>query len=67
MMRNHPWFDVTSLTAGKSAGKRYGDAVQWLLPDGVPENLKYLMINPSSPDAGGAITLAELLTAEGYL
>lgn len=51
MLRNHPWFDVTSLTAGRSAGKPYGDAVKWLLPEGVPENLKDLVINPSSPDA----------------
>ena len=44
MLRTHPWFDVTSLTAGRSAGKRYGDGVKWLLPDGVPENLKDLSL-----------------------
>lgn len=51
MLRNHPWFDVTSLAAGGSAGKRYGDAVKWLLPDDVPGNLKDAVINLSSPDA----------------
>jgi aspartate-semialdehyde dehydrogenase len=51
MLRNHPWFAVASLAAGKSVGKRYGDAVKWLLPDGVPESLEDMVINPSSPDA----------------
>lgn len=50
MLRNHPWYDVTSLHAGASAGKVYGDAVNWLLPDGVPKKVKDLTIKTTTPE-----------------
>ena len=30
-LRDHPWFEITSLTGKSSAGKLYGEAVNWLL------------------------------------
>ncbi len=50
MLRDHPWYDVTSLHAGSSAGKVYGDAVTWLLPDGVPDKVKDLTIKTTTPE-----------------
>ena len=49
MLRDHSWYEVTELTAGPSAGKAYGEAVSSLLPDGVPEKLKGLIVKPSTP------------------
>jgi aspartate-semialdehyde dehydrogenase len=50
MLRDHPWYDVTSLHAGSSAGNVYGDAVNWLLPAGVPEKVKELTIQTTTPE-----------------
>jgi aspartate-semialdehyde dehydrogenase len=49
MLRDHPWFEVTTLTGGASAGKRYGEAVNWLLPTTVPEKLRETVVEPSAP------------------
>jgi aspartate-semialdehyde dehydrogenase len=49
MLRGHPWFKVTTLTGGASAGKRYGEAVNWLLPTSVPEKLRDAVVEPSAP------------------
>ena len=49
MLRNHPYFEVTTLTGGASAGKRYGEAVNWLLPTTVPEKLRDVVVEPSVP------------------
>ncbi len=49
MLRDHPWYEVTELIGGSSTGKAYGDAVNWLLPDGVPVKLRELTVRPSTP------------------
>ncbi len=39
MLDGHPYFEAVTLTASKqSAGKRYGDAVEWLLGGDIPED-----------------------------
>jgi aspartate-semialdehyde dehydrogenase len=50
MLRKHPWFEVSALTGGSSAGRLYGEAVNWLLPNEVPEKLRDLRVRPSAPD-----------------
>src|SRR5436190_773092 len=36
LLENHPWFRVVALTASeRSEGKRYADAVNWVVPGGV--------------------------------
>jgi aspartate-semialdehyde dehydrogenase len=54
MLRDHPWFEVTTLTGGASAGKIYGEAVNWLLPTGVPESLRKVEVRQSDPEGIGA-------------
>jgi len=50
MLRDHPWFEVSTVTGGASAGKLYGEAVNWLLPAEIPENLRDMRVEPSKPD-----------------
>jgi len=50
MLRDHPWFEVSTITGGTSAGKLYGEAVDWLIPAEIPENLIDMGIEPSKPD-----------------
>ena len=50
MLRDHPWFEVSNLTGGASAGKLYGEAVNWLLPTSIPEKLVDMSIEPSKPE-----------------
>ncbi len=47
LLENHPYFDVTALTASpRSAGKKYEDAVsgRWLLEGGMPDYVKDMMV-----------------------
>jgi len=36
LLENHPWFQVAELVGKSSAGKRYGDAVNWVLDAAPP-------------------------------
>ncbi len=39
-LHDHPWFRLTALAASsRSEGKRYGDAVHWLLPTALPDSV----------------------------
>ena len=47
LLENHPWFDVTVLAAsGRSAGKKYGEAVEgrWHMATELPEKYKDMVI-----------------------
>ena len=51
LLRNHPWFEVKALAASeRSAGKKYKDAVNWILNDPIPEHLSQLTISDCIPD-----------------
>ena len=43
LLANHPWFKLTDLLASeRSAGKRYGDAVNWVLETPLPAHIAVL-------------------------
>lgn len=51
LLRDHPIFRVTHLYASeRSAGKAYGDAVTWRMPDPIPEHCVNLTVAPCVPD-----------------
>ena len=50
MLRDHPWFEVSTITGKSSAGKLYGEAVNWLLPTEIPEDLVDVRVEPSEPE-----------------
>ena len=64
MLKSHPWFEVSALTGGASAGELYGDAVNWLLPIGIPEKLKKIRVKPSNPDEVDADFVFSALPSE---
>lgn len=46
LLDNHPWFQVAELIGKTSAGKRYGDAVNWVLDGSPPEYLLDMIVKP---------------------
>ncbi|CEM25113.1 unnamed protein product [Vitrella brassicaformis CCMP3155] len=45
LLKNHPWFIVTALGASeRSAGKKYGDVVNWKVSAAVPEEAASLLV-----------------------
>jgi aspartate-semialdehyde dehydrogenase len=50
LLVNHPWFELTALTASDtSAGRRYGDACRWLLSSDMPSNATDMAVKETSP------------------
>ena len=51
LLENHPWFDVVAVTgSARSIGQKYGDVCRWLLPTDIPENVRNLIVLPSTPE-----------------
>ena len=51
LLSNHPWFRVEMVAASdKSAGKKYSDAVNWILTDPLPEIIGNLKVKNCEPD-----------------
>lgn len=51
LLENHPWFTITSLAASeKSCGKKYKDAMRWMMPTPLPEHIANLFVQPCVPD-----------------
>ncbi|MBQ4596982.1 MAG: aspartate-semialdehyde dehydrogenase [Methanocorpusculum sp.] len=52
LLANHPWFNLTTLTASeRSAGKAYGSVVNWRLDSPFPESVGELVVSPTTVDA----------------
>src|SRR5512136_25357 len=50
LLADHPWFNLAALAASdRSAGKRYGDIVNWRLETPFPEKIAQVKISPTSP------------------
>ncbi len=47
MLTNHPWFELSMITGSSyRTGKYYGDEVQWVLPQPLPETAEKLELKP---------------------
>lgn len=47
LLENHPWFQVAEVVASeRSAGKRYGDAVHWVVDGLPPQHIADLIVKP---------------------
>jgi aspartate-semialdehyde dehydrogenase len=63
MLRNHPYFEITALSASKtSAGKKYSDAVSWKLSHDIPGNVKELIVKEELSKDDCDIVLSSLPT-----
>ena len=49
LLVNHPYFEIVALTGSeRSAGKTYGDGCRWVLSGSLPEEVRDLVIQPTS-------------------
>lgn len=79
LLADHPWFEIAALTASeRSAGKSYGEAVQWMQRAPLPERVSSMSVRASgSPleprllfsalDGGVAGPIEAELAREGHL
>jgi len=50
LLDDHPWFELGALTASeKNAGKRYAEAANWTLPDGIPDSVRDVTVRETEP------------------
>ena len=62
---DHPWFEITALTgSSRTAGKPYGEGVNWLLDGDVPAAVADMIVQPTTPDIEADIVFSALPTAE---
>ena len=61
LLAHHPWFRITDLLASeRSAGKRYGEAVNWVLETPLPSSIAEMPVKLGRP---GGITAQILFSA----
>ena len=61
LLSNHPWFEIVSVAASeRSFGKRYGDAVNWLLPTPLPDNIASMTLSECKPPITANLILSAL-------
>ena len=50
LLTEHPWFELTEVAASdKSVGKKYSDAVNWVMLSPIPEKVKDLVVRKCEP------------------
>ena len=79
MLQGHPWFELSVLCASqRNAGKRYGDACNWLLRGDMPAHLQDVILQEMAPGidcqivfsampSGPARTIEAEMAAAGYV
>ena len=51
MLTNHPWFEITALAASeKSQGKKYQDAMRWLMPTELDPKIAAMKVHHCQPN-----------------
>lgn len=79
MLQGHPWFELSVLCASpRNAGKRYGDACNWLLRGDMPAHLQDVVLEEMAPGLDCQVVFSALpsgvareveaeLAAAGYI
>jgi aspartate-semialdehyde dehydrogenase len=61
LLVNHPWFEIVALGASeKSVGKRYCEAVNWLMPTSLPAHIASMIVQPCVPNLPASIVFSGL-------
>lgn len=61
LLSDHPWFEVAEVAASeKSAGKKYKDAVNWLLASSIPDTVSDLVVKPCEPNLKSKLVFSGL-------
>lgn len=66
LLEDHPWFEVTVVTGSeRTVGRRYGEAVNWVVPGEIPATVRDSIVQPTTPEAlrGVKLVFSALPTA----
>lgn len=51
LLADHPWFEVVAVTGSeRTAGRLYGERVNWAVPGDPPPSVTDLIVRPTTPD-----------------
>lgn len=66
MLSNHPWFNIVSIAASeRSSGKTYKEAaVNWYLPEDIPEDLRDMKVVNTDPGEAAAPLVISALPSD---
>lgn len=65
MLSSHPYIELKVLMGKNSAGKKYSEAVNWILPDDIPEPLSGMEVMETNPrNASGCDVVFSSLPSE---
>ncbi len=65
LLANHPWFQIVAVTGSdRTAGRAYGEGVNWVIPGDVPSEIADLIVQPTTPDIDAAVVFSALPTTE---
>jgi aspartate-semialdehyde dehydrogenase len=54
LLTTHPWFDISLLIGKRSAGKPFGDTVEWIGEYDPPSSIKQIVVSELNPGVGDA-------------
>jgi len=61
LLAAHPWFELVAMTASdRSAGKRYGDVVEWVLETPLPSAAARMVVQQTEPVLGLPLVFSAL-------
>ena len=61
LLADHPWFELVAVTASdRSAGKRYGDVVEWVLETPLPSAVARMVVQQTEPVLGLPLVFSAL-------
>ncbi|MCZ6597434.1 MAG: aspartate-semialdehyde dehydrogenase, partial [Planctomycetota bacterium] len=61
LLADHPWFELAALAASvRSEGRSYGEAVRWILPTPLPDEIARMPVASPDPDLDGRIAFSAL-------
>jgi aspartate-semialdehyde dehydrogenase len=61
LLADHPWFELIEVAASdRSEGKKYSDAVNWILPSPLPDKVKNLVVRKCEPELKSRLVFSAL-------
>ena len=62
---DHPWFEITALTgSARTAGRPYGEGVNWLLDGDPPAEVANMIVQPTEPNLEPKVLFSALPTGD---
>ena len=61
MLSKHLWFEIVAVAASeRSAGRKYGEVVNWLMPTALPSHIANMVVSPCDPSIAASIAFSGL-------